>query len=379
MFLFGSKKKTAKTCLVLSLESSHVRACFVTLGDHQKPYIIAEAVQSFEVTQSFQGLVQCLDKTLAKLFHTNPMQVDTVLSVLGAPWYLSRTYTFLRDEEAPFLFRERDVKKILKDKVSDFETELVEKHGFSKNALRVIEKNILHIGLNGYEVEEVTRTHVRRGEVTSYVSVAEETKLEALQSHIERFTHAKINFQTGTLVQSVVARDVFQYLERFLLVSLDGEQTELSLIHDGALIYGSSFPIGDNAFSKEALRLGLSKETLLSELKMLEQGSLQTVSSPLQQVLGLTEELWRQKFVASLEEILPHTAIPHQVVVLSKPHTFYWVQKALQDARNKHLSVSDTNLHAILMNAENLQSFVGSKILDPDLKLMMYASFTILK
>lgn len=373
MFLFGRKKKTSKTGLIVSVEHSHIRACFVSVHAYQKPYIIEEAITRFQETKQHEELFKILRETLRTLHDKKPTKIDFAISCLGTPWFFSHTDTHVRDEETPFVFRERDIKKILKDAVSDIHKELGPSFG-------PIEKNILHIGLNGYEVSSFSAREVRRAEVTTYVSFGNKALLQGIEREIEAEYSVTPTFQTATLVQSVVARDAFQYLEHFILVSLDGERTEVSLVSDGALVFGDSFDEGEHLFEKKAEFLGYDKKTLLGELAVSWQGKLEhSLSEPLVKVMGLAQEEWRQKFVKILETYMHHTSIPHEVVVVAKPQTFHWVRDAIQDSRNKHLSLSLQNLHAILMDKDALQPFVGAKIGDPDLKLMIYASFTTLK
>ncbi len=384
MFGFGSKKSQPKTCLVVSVESSHIRACFVSVAPHQKPFIVAEHIQKFSEDSSssthLKNMKSSLHKTLQGLLEKHPTKITETYCVLGTSWYFSRTYTHTHDEETPFLFRERDSKKILQDAVLDFKEELARSQGVSKDDLLAIEKNIVHIALNGYEVSSLSRQHVRRVELTSYVSYGYRSQLEEIQEEIERHVNAPVHMHTSTLVQYVVARDAFEYLENFVLVSLGGKETEVTLVQQGALVFGTTFSLGDSLVEDYAKKYGYTPATISSELSLLSAGTLHVdASKPVSRVIKGVEEEWRQAFFDCIKGISHHTAIPNQVVVLSKPKTFFWVEQALVDARNKHLSISDSHLHAILMNVEAIQPFVGSKIINPDLKLMMYASFTTLR
>jgi hypothetical protein len=384
MFFFGSKKKKSQTHLVVSVESSHIRACFVSVTPHQKPFILVEHIQKFSEDSQprahLTNMKSSLHKTLQTLLEKHPTKVSETYCVLGTSWYFSRTYTHTHDEETPFLFRERDSKKILRDADLDFKQELSGTQGVSPDDLQSLEKNIVHIALNGYEVSSLSRHHVRRVELTSYVSYGYRSQLEEIQEEIRRHVSAPIHIHTSTLVQYVVARDAFEYLENFVLVSLAGKETEVTLVQHGALVFGTTFPLGDSLVEDYAKKYGYTPATILSELSLLSAGTLRNeASQPVSRVIQGAEEEWRQAFFDCIKDMSRHTAIPNQVIVLSKPKTFFWVQRALGDARNKHLSISDSHLHAILMNVEAIQPFVGSKIVNPDLKLMMYASFTTLR
>jgi len=376
MFFFGSKKPTSQNHLVISVESSHIRTCFVNVSDHQKPYIIAQHIQTVQGDHySIQNISKTLDLAIGALIQKKPTKIDQVLCVLSSPWYISHMDTYIRDEEAPFVFRERDVKKILKDTVQDFYNTYKDQGDFE-----VLEKNILHIGINGYEIHDFKKEHTRRVEVSSYVSLVGKDIKQILQNTIERHTSKDISFHTSMLVQSVVSRDAFQYLDNFVLVSIEGLYSEVSIINQGSLVHGEVILSGEHLIFSKAGEQNIHPDIILSELKTLNQGTLhQNASLGLRKTVSNVQEEWRRHFVSSLQEVTKNIPLPEHCVVISKPTTFFWIKNALEDSRNKHLSVSDKNLHAILMNAEALQPFLSAKILEPDFKLMIYAAFTSIK
>lgn len=376
MFFFGSKKPISQNHLVISVEGSHVRACFVLHSGEQKPYITGQNIQTFQNEgDTLQSIRKALSTTLESLMQKYPTKVDSVSCVFSSPWYVSYMDTYIRDEEAPFVFRERDVKKILKNTVQDFENQHKDKGNFE-----LLEKNILHIGINGYEVHDFKKEHTRRAEVSTYVSLVQKELLRSVEDTISRYVKKDISFHTSMLVQSVVSRDTFQYLDNFVLVSIEGSHSEVSIINNGSLVHGDVISSGENLVSQKAVQNNIHPNIILSELAILNKGTLHTeASTHLKRTVSNVQEEWRRHFVNSLVEVTRNIPLPEHCVVIAKPTAFFWIKNALEDSRNKHLSVSDKNLHAILMNAEALHSFVGSKILEPDFKLMIYAAFTTLK
>lgn len=376
MFFFGSKKPTSQNHLVISIEGSHIRACFVLHSGEQKPYITGQQIQTFQNQGNLiQNITKALDSTLEALMQKYPTKVDSVSCVFSSPWYVSYMDTYIRDEEAPFVFRERDVKKILKNTVQDFQNQYKDQGNFE-----LLEKNILHIGINGYEVHDFRKEHTRRVEVSTYVSLVKKELLQSVEDTVNRHAKKDISFHTSMLVQSVVSRDAFQYLDNFVLVSIEGSHSEVSIINHGSLVHGEVISSGENLVSQKAIENNVHPNIILSELTILNKGTLNSqASTGLKRTVSNVQEEWRQHFVTSLMEVTRNIPLPEHCIVISKETTFFWIKNALEDSRNKHLSVSDKNLHAIIMNAEALHSFVGSKILEPDFKLMIYAAFTTLK
>lgn len=379
MFFFGAKKEHKQTHLVVSFEALHVRACFVSMQSGEKPYITAQYIEKMR-NQSEEVVKKTLDSVLQILFTKQPQVVTSVVCVLGKPWYVSYTNNFLQEENTPFLFRESHIKQILQDHISHSQREAIDFFQTEEQNIKLLEKNILHIGLNGYEVQTLKRDRIRKAEVTSYVSFAEKNILSMIENEIHRHVKKDVSFHSSSFVQTVVARDIFEYLDNLTLVSVDAKHTEINIISDGAITHGTFFEIGDEIFDLNARTAEIDPATLHSELRALAKGVLHHGTSPkLQTIISASQDEWRRYFFETLQKISREISIPQDVVVVSNKDSFFWIQKAIQDSRNKHLTTSETNLHAILINTEALYGFVGSKISEPDSKLMMYTAFTTLK
>ena len=378
MFFFGSKKDKPKTHLVVSFEASSIKVCLVSRETH-KPYIIAECVEKCK-NMEISSVQKSLDRALVSLLKKQPAFVDGVMCVLGASWYYSRVNNYTRDEETPFLFKKSEIKKIMQNIISDSRTKAVEDMGVSEQDVELIEKNILHIGFNGYSVVNINRERVRRVDITSYVSFANKKILTMIEHEIHRHVKKDIMFQTSLLVNTVVARDTFPHLDNFMLVVVDSKHSEIGVASNDTLVSGTSFSVGDSVLDEKAVLYGFDPITLRSELRAFEKGALLSEeSSKLTKIISESKEEWRQAFFENMETIARIHPLPKQVLVVAEPDSFVMLKKALEDSRNKHLTISETNLHAILINIEALHTLAGSKISEPDSKLMIYTAFTILK
>lgn len=376
MFFFKMNKKQTKIFLVLSIESGHVRACFVSHSFNDKPYIVAEHIEKNREATIEQVKIN-INKSLTSILQKYPCTIEKTFCFLGAAWNNSKSFNFSKDEETPFLFKEKDITNTLKNWVSDFTAEMSNLH--PNEDLIPLEKNILHIALNGYEANISRRQHVRRVDFSAYISLVSKDFLEIVENEILKHFKKEIDFHSSLLAQMVVARDAFQYLDNFLIVHTDTNKTEINLISGGTTIFTSSFGVGTQALEDSAKELHLDKKAALYDLKLLAMNHQLQEGSSVYKVIQLAQEKWRSGFIKTLERAMSFSPVPENVIVVNSPVDFTWIQTAIEDSRNKHFSISNKNLHAILINAESLQSFVGSKISDPDLRLMIYSSFTSFK
>lgn len=380
MSFFSFKKKKSQKYLVVGLETSHIRTCFVELDKNEKPFILAQDVQKVSGENNMRNTTKALDLSLVSLFKKNPINVDSVICVLGGSLYKSYTNIYVKDEDTPFSFNGRNMKRISEEIFSDMSKEAETDFNLDKSNITFLEKHILHISINGYEVQSIKRENPRKIEISFFGSFANSEVLKIVESTIHRYVRRRVVFQSSSLVQTIVARDTFQYLDDFTLVNVEDEHTEVSVISNGSFVYKNSFELGSNVFDVKALSLGFNPLVLRSELSAFLKGLLDKEKTPgLVKVIPLAQEEWRRKFYTSLQEIIHTLPLSKHVVVISRQSSFFWLKKAIEDVRNKHLSISEVSLHAIMVNAEALQSLVGSKIVDPDIKLMIYTAFTKLK
>jgi len=377
MFGFSLQKKKSNTRLVISVEKSQIRACFVSVDEYEKPYILTQEVQEFQTSGSVAELYKTIHKILFKITKKHPTTVSSIHCVLSSAWSVSKIETYLRDEEVVFSLYEKDLNKILSDFVDTTKESLENNNQNLFDKFQILEQNIIHLSINGYSVEEIFKRDVRRLEAVLYASFVSTSLLENIKEEIERHIRGVVTFSTATLAEFVVVRDIFENIEQFTLISVDEQQTNVSFIDDGVLRSTTNFLLGNSIFKTRVEYANKHYPSMLSGLTMLQKGtSHENIDPDLKNILTLTERDWRDRFLGFFQgKTIPNTVI----LVSSQENSSFWLKRAIESPQNKHLSLTGTNLHAILITTELLDSFVGSKTERPDLKLMIYASFTTLR
>lgn len=379
MFGFGGKQDKKKTIIVISIESSQVRACFVDIQDGQKSYITKQAKASFVASQVTyveykKNMEQAIGVALSVLKQGMFAAPSQVFCVLGAPWYLASSHTHTIEEENPFEFNVRVSQDILHQETQRF-ISVVQNKYFAGLPVDVLEKKIIHIAVNGYPVTVVPKNKkIRRVDVVSYVSLTSEKLLKDIKESVHRHFQREVVFATSALSHFVVGRDVFESVGSFSYISITGEQTEISYIDEGSLISMANFPVGNNLLHKHASLASAHTHSVVSSIKhdqILKDKNISSVS------MSAARE-WQDGFESAVQNFSKNHPVQNTVVLICDKQYQTWFTSVIQDSRNKHLSVSNQNFRVIILNMEALYSYVGSKVPETDIQLAVHALFTTL-
>jgi|GEM_PF-1137021 len=379
MFGFGKKRSRKETVMVVSIESSHVRACFVDVEDMTKPYITKQSKASFATSHTSFGeykknMEHAIGTSLLALQKGMVATPSQIFCVLGNPWYVASSHTHTTEEDNPFKFNKGISQEILKEETVRFVSK-VKNDYFSGLPVEVIEKKIIHLAINGYPVTTIPKNEkIRRADIVSYVSVTSESIIKDITTSINQHFHREVTFATSALSHFVAVRDIFDSVGSFLAVAITGDQTEIIAVDDGSLLSVANFPVGSNVLHKHSNSQGAHVQSVLTTVKDTNLPKNKKVSS----VSVLAAREWQEGFEKIIYSLARNHSVQNSVVLLCDREYAEWFTSVIQDSRNKHLSTSNQNFRVIILDMETLHSYVGSKVPDADLELVVHTLFTTL-
>ena len=169
--------------------------------------------------------------------------------IFSAPWYVSQAKVFKIDREPPFLVNQDFVDKLFKDEIQKFTDEAQNKvHSQIFQNLQIVEKRIIRTRLNGYETPDPFGKKANHVEITFFISLISKDILDSVRDIVGGHFHI-----THTEISSVplAAFNAFSGLtpnaQDFLILDVRGEVTDVSIVHNGALVESVSFSQGKNA------------------------------------------------------------------------------------------------------------------------------------
>ena len=136
--------------------------------------------------------------------------------------------------------------------------------------LELVEKHIVGISLNGYETAQPKGKKYKEMDVALYFSIVGSELLKQVRAQVQGvFRRAVIDFHTFPLVTVSVVRNVPSIPQHFLLVDVDGEVSDFTIVKKGVAMQTITVPMGAEHFLRALKKgAGISPETALSVLSL---------------------------------------------------------------------------------------------------------------
>ena len=311
--------KKAHLTLIVDVGSASVGAALISTKDPRTPLIL-ESVRVPMVFQDELNFKRFLDDTATSLKkvlekiqkkHT-PKHFCFILS---SPWFVSQTRIFHYSSEKPFNITKSFLADLVEKEVTEFEkVELEKKHEMLSQHNVVIENKTMQTKLNGYITADPANKRAVEVELSTFISLSASETLDLFRQVTQSVFHRdEINFHTFLYAGYFLIHDILKLSNNFILMDINGELTDVSVIHDGIVIETVSYPIGRNFLIRGiAKNLSTVPEEAESILRASQEGTLnQVMIDKIHDALLPLRKEWIQSLrkvleVSSYEYILPH-------------------------------------------------------------------------
>lgn len=354
--------------LIVDIGSNSVGAALVSVSKSTVPKVLfsirlptilpkdSEKVRSLSVTLS--TLESVLEKVGAE--HVSIQKTSIIFS---SPWYTSQTKAIKREYTTPTLITRRLIEDLTKETDDKF-TE------GSVNNKKVIERQIIHTKLNGYNTSNPYNKKAVSLETVSFTSFMEKETLNSICRVIEKYFHnrnskvSSFSLATFNVISSILPAE-----SDFLIVDVRGEVTDVSLVLDSALIKNVSFAQGKNALAQAvADSSGQSTTAALSLISTaLGDHGEQTVQEDVLKSSEAFKQSWLQSYTKTIQEISAGAVIPPTIFLLSDIDVETFFENILKEARE--------NGKLNLLKHLNLKSYLDTTSVSTDSFLALESIF----
>lgn len=363
-------KDKSELMLVFNIGSSNVGGAIFEAQESGIPKIIFSITEPIILDDEFSTdrflslTMQALDNVANKIYKTGKGIPNEIFCVLSSPWHVSQTRIISLKKNTPFIFTAKLAEELIKKEISLFEEEHLSKTINTDAPNRTIElKNIKTI-LNGYETTEPLSKKIKELEMIVFISMGEETILKKIEDTIGKYFHFRqIKFSSFMLSSFTVVRDMHIQKENFLLLDIDGEVTNISMIKKNVLRESITFPLGRNFLVRgvaSSLKCTLSEASSL--ISLLKDGHAEEKAT---QKLSLAIEQLRKEWLKSFQESLANLSND-----ISIPATIYMTtDKDLADFFCQTIKAEQFNQYTLTeskfeINFLNTQTFHGLAVFE---------------
>ncbi len=274
MSFFFSKENKEEIVALFDIGSGSVGGAMIVTSPQNKPIILFSARIPFKVNGSWsifdvsQNMLRALDQ-VALLIQKGSHEVpDKVYAVLSSPWAHASFRVLKRKHKESFVFTQKYAKDLIEEEIKDF---MKEESDYNE----LIDRRTVNVLLNGFSVENPNGKRVKEVEIDLFLSLAIGDVVESIENVIMKTYKRNIKFTSQMFSDFVVVRDIFDKLDDFIIINVDEETTEVSIMINDLLSGAVFFPFGsDTMLRAVAKKLAKSEGETKSILKMRNMGHL---------------------------------------------------------------------------------------------------------
>lgn len=320
---FRKKENETSTSIVFDIGSASVGAVLVLISNKkdQEPKIIYDTripILSknsgdyryflLSMLSTLKNVVVNIEQDGLRKLPKDKSNIENISCIFSSSWHISNIETLHFEEEKSFTISAGFISDILKN---------VDKQFKQKNSdLKLIEKDIIQILLNGYSTDKPHGKKANNIDVTLFMSMISDEILQKTKYILEKtFNTDNILFHTFTLASFSIVRDIFNTEKNFLLMDISGEATNIILVRNEIMIKNMSFPFGKNFLMKRvADSMNTVEEEAHSLVRLFIEGKNNDKEAiKIESVLMNAKEEWLSSFRKILTDFSDGLSLPKTI------------------------------------------------------------------
>lgn len=322
-FSFFTKRTQNETlALLIDIGSASVGGALVKIEKDKAPHILATVREdiSFQEELSSTRFVMAMNHTLDRVLKNIQTKAKdmgapaSIFCTLSSPWFILKSRHIHIAREKAFEVTSRSLEEFLNEDIEKLKEEL--KETLPPKDVRVVEKNIIQMKLNGYEVKNPYGREVSQMELTMTVGISSLRVIRSIERKLGNFFHTTaLHFGVFPIVAFNAVRDMFPDEKNFLFIDITGEATDVSLVNNDLLVGTMSFPYGKNFFIREiSTGLHTPQEEATSLFNMFLSGTLHSSKqNDVKNLVEYVENKWLARFEKTLSALSATGMLPLKV------------------------------------------------------------------
>lgn len=269
-FSFTKKNKKDNHSLVFNIDSGSLSAAIINFTEGPGVDVLYYAKENFPVQPEVSATkhLELMKKTLTVLVDkvhkqglkkinqnsSKNIKIEKAFYLFSSPWSISQTKVIKFKESKPFRLNESYLSKAIDQQERQAERDAESSKTFTDISAhgKIIEKKIIQIKANGYNIDEFNNERVKEAEISLFSTVIPENILQIIEDIVSKsFLVKNVWCHSTSLATFSVIRDLFLNCEDFIFLNVSEEMTDISTVKNGVIFSEVSFPFGRNYFIRE--------------------------------------------------------------------------------------------------------------------------------
>lgn len=288
------------------------------------------------------------------------LKPQRIFYMFTSPWAATQTKVATVNKAEGFVLTKELVDSVVAEQERIFETETLGRADL-QDKLQAIEKRVIQIKLNGYEVHEPYGKSATRTDISLFISLIPKAVVDKVFDVSMSTYHPKnTEIFSFPLASFSTIREVFHDEKDFIFIDVGGELSDISVVRDGLILETASFPLGRHfVVRKVAKAFGTTSENAVSLVKMYYENHAEAaVAEKLKPVLDQAAQEWSTAFHKTLTDISLAVALPTHLFAIINNNFVPFFMKVLKDERVTEFGVNESPLSVVLVNHDKLRSVV---------------------
>jgi hypothetical protein len=336
MSLFKKENSTSYT-LVISLKSSSIDLQLIKIQNTQKREVVFAlrhvlllknsqdpTLYTKQYLENLDFLLSKNNVELKKHIRENPLEIHFILY---SPWFTSNINSL--DEKESVLITPEFLRAKLK-------TITTPEH------LKVIEKRVMKVQVNGYDVYDLIKLKAPNAKIDVYSSYIFKKTLELFTQSIEKHFAGKPKIILSTSPMIILDK-VKEYMIRednLSIICIGEEITDISIVKEDALVYYATFPIGKHDF----LRI-FDPVVQTYDYEIFQQKQFKFKSSTQEDEFKDIQNKWIQALSTVIRNF--DAQVPTKLLVITDTKSYPFFVKLLADSHKNNQEIIFKNYRII--------------------------------
>ena len=296
--------------------------------------------------------------------------VHDVYCVFAAPWCYSSTMILNAKKRRPTPITQSFLDEMLAR--SPLSAESI---GPADSARTVIEKKVINISLNGYDVNEPVGKKAIDIEMTAFSSSVPGILLKKIEEVIAGSFHfKKMSFFSYALASWAATRSLFPAVSDFLFFDVSGEATEVSIMVKGVLRGVESFPYGRAAIIRSVVaEMAVSPDVALSFLTLTLSGKAEAgIAARIKEISQKSVGSWLAECKTALRKLQQMYSLPRAVFMTVDDDVAELFSNAIRSTHSPELNVPHDEFDLVYLSGEAFRGrnrYLTIHVPDPFLSL----------
>jgi hypothetical protein len=342
----------------------------IILYSHREPLTFAIHATPKHLLGSMLKLLRSVATNLAreglpqvKTGPFNSHKLRDAYCIFVSPWYISQTKVVRSESEKPVTVSQDTINNLVQQEQEAFNAALREgKYSqiFGPDD-RLLEKKVINIRLNGYDIEEPIGKQSKELELTLFSSFISQSIVSGVQEIIHQsFAVRNIHHYSFALAAWSGSRKIFPDIHDYFIVDVSGETTDISLVEKDILVETISFPMGRSTLLRQIVKdLEVTPEVAVSYVGMKSANTLEkNFSDKLDTILKPLQQDWHDQFVVALKTFQKIFALPRATLVTADNDSASFFLKALEEPIAVELNIAQNTLAPTFLSADKVQPFI---------------------